>query len=152
MSAWSRRRTGFTASRAGWKSSARECMRGSQPDGSWWVNNAGAIAGGDSVLVVDTCATAARTRRFLDAVHAATDGLPVRLRSTPTSTATTRTATACCRPPRCSFGHPNMREGLRGDPVIDGCPPLWDPVPDWGGGDQAPAGRHRRVRPDRPPR
>jgi cyclase len=25
-----------------------------------------------------------------------------------------------------------MREGLRVDPIIDGCPPLWDPVPDWG--------------------
>ena len=29
-----------------------------QPDGSWWVNNAGAVAGGDGVLVIDTCATA----------------------------------------------------------------------------------------------
>jgi cyclase len=30
------------------------------------------------------------------------------------------------------LGHTNMREGLRVDPIIDGCPPLWDPVPDWG--------------------
>ena len=29
-------------------------------------------------------------------------------------------------------GHERMREGLREDPVIDGCPPFWDPVPDWG--------------------
>ena len=43
-----------------------------QPDGSWWVNNAGAVTGGNSVLVVDTCATADRTRRFLAAVWAAT--------------------------------------------------------------------------------
>ena len=37
-----------------------------QPDGSWWLNNAGAVAGGDGLLVIDTCATAGRTRRFLD--------------------------------------------------------------------------------------
>jgi cyclase len=29
-------------------------------------------------------------------------------------------------------GHSRMREGLQADPVIDGCPPLWNPVPDWG--------------------
>jgi hypothetical protein len=26
-------------------------------------------------------------------------------------------------------GHERMREGLRIDPVIDGCPPFWQPVP-----------------------
>jgi cyclase len=30
------------------------------------------------------------------------------------------------------IGHERMREGLREDRVIDGCPPFWDPVPDWG--------------------
>ena len=29
-----------------------------QPDGSWWLNNAGAISGPDGTIVVDTCATA----------------------------------------------------------------------------------------------
>ncbi|MER7009029.1 MBL fold metallo-hydrolase [Dactylosporangium sp. NPDC000555] len=28
--------------------------------------------------------------------------------------------------------HRYMREGLRTDPIIDGCPPFWQPVPDWG--------------------
>ncbi|GAA2639624.1 MBL fold metallo-hydrolase [Dactylosporangium fulvum] len=31
------------------------------------------------------------------------------------------------------IGHEHMREWLRVDPVIDGCPPFWSPVPDWGG-------------------
>ena len=73
-----------------------------QPDGTWWINNAGAVTaiGGDGThdggtVVVDTCATHERTRRFLDAVAAATGRRRSRWRSTPTSTATTRTATAC---------------------------------------------------------
>lgn len=49
-----------------------------QPDGTWWVNNAGAVQGYDGVLVVDTCATESRTRRFLDALGSATRGAPVR--------------------------------------------------------------------------
>src|SRR5205085_11005534 len=50
-----------------------------QPDGSWWLNNAGAVAGDDGLLVIDTCATAVRTRRFLDALDTATGGVPVRM-------------------------------------------------------------------------
>jgi len=30
------------------------------------------------------------------------------------------------------IGHEATRAGLLADPVIDGCPPFWDPVPDWG--------------------
>jgi cyclase len=30
------------------------------------------------------------------------------------------------------IGHRLMRDSLRDDPVIDGCPPFWSPVPDWG--------------------
>lgn len=104
-----------------------------QPDGSWWVNNAGAITGGDSLLVVDTCATEARTRRFLDAVQAATGGLPVRFAVNTHQHGDHAYGNSLLPASTVLFGHPNMREGLRVDPVIDGCPPLWDPVPDWGG-------------------
>ena len=55
-----------------------------QPDGSWWLNNTGAVTGdGDDgthpagTFVVDTSATFERTRAFLDAVAAATDGTPI---------------------------------------------------------------------------
>ena len=34
-----------------------------QPDGSWWINNAGMVLGDDGIVLVDTCATERRTRR-----------------------------------------------------------------------------------------
>jgi cyclase len=37
-----------------------------QPDGSWWINNSGFLAAGDRTVLIDTCATEARTRRLLD--------------------------------------------------------------------------------------
>jgi cyclase len=30
------------------------------------------------------------------------------------------------------IGHEAMRAGLLADTIIDGCPPVWTPVPDWG--------------------
>ena len=39
-----------------------------QPDGTWWINNAGFIAGPDRVTLIDTCSTEARTRALLAAV------------------------------------------------------------------------------------
>ena len=51
-----------------------------QPDGTWWLNNAGVVVGDGAALVVDTCATEARTRRFLDAVATAAPGVPVPVR------------------------------------------------------------------------
>lgn len=103
-----------------------------QPDGSWWVNNAGAVTAGDAVLVVDTCATADRTRTFLDAVRAATDGAAVRF-AVNTHQHGDHTYGNCLLPESTTLiGHPHMRDGLGADPVIDGCPPLWAPVPDWG--------------------
>jgi cyclase len=44
-----------------------------QPDGTWWINNAGFVVGNEGVIAIDTCATETRTRRFLDAVAAITD-------------------------------------------------------------------------------
>ncbi|MCK9893400.1 MBL fold metallo-hydrolase [Frankia sp. AgB32] len=49
-----------------------------QPDGSWWVNNAGAVSGDGETLVIDTCATVQRTHRFLTALGDATRGTPIR--------------------------------------------------------------------------
>ncbi|MDW6058875.1 MBL fold metallo-hydrolase [Streptomyces sp. FXJ1.4098] len=49
-----------------------------QPDGSWWVNNAGVVATDDGVVLVDTCATERRVRNLLRAVDQATGGAPVR--------------------------------------------------------------------------
>jgi cyclase len=48
-----------------------------QPDGTWWINNAGFIVGHDGVTLIDTCATEARTRALLAAVKSVTDA-PIR--------------------------------------------------------------------------
>jgi cyclase len=103
-----------------------------QPDGSWWVNNAGAVAGDDDVLVIDTCATAPRTRRFLTALGTATGGAPIRLAVNTHQHGDHTYGNSLLPRATVLIGHAQMREGLRVDPVIHGCPPFWDPVPDWG--------------------
>lgn len=103
-----------------------------QPDGSWWVNNAGAIVGEDGVLVIDTCATAKRTQRFLDALDAAAGGAPIRMAVNTHQHGDHTYGNSLLPATTVLFGHTHMREGLRVDPIIDGCPPLWQPVPDWG--------------------
>ena len=103
-----------------------------QPDGTWWLNNAGAVTGGDGTLVVDTCATEARTRRFLDAVSDATDGAPVRFAVNTHEHGDHTYGNSLLPDDVALIGHEVMREHLLVDPIIDGCPPAWDPVPDWG--------------------
>lgn len=104
-----------------------------QPDGSWWINNAGAITGADGTVVIDTCATEERTRRFLDAVAAATAGAPIRLAANTHEHGDHTYGNSLLPAETTLIGHENMRARLLVDPVIDECPPVWDPVPDWGG-------------------
>ena len=47
-----------------------------QLDGTWGLNNTGFISGEDSVSVIDTCFTEARTRAFLSAIKGVTE-LPI---------------------------------------------------------------------------
>jgi cyclase len=103
-----------------------------QPDGTWWLNNAGAVTGGDGTLIVDTCATEARTRRFLDAVDAATGGAPVRFAVNTHEHGDHTYGNSLLPAGAALIGHERMRANLLVDPVIDGCPPAWSPVPDWG--------------------
>lgn len=103
-----------------------------QPDGSWWVNNAGAVVGADGLLVIDTCATVERTRRFLDALRAATGAAPVRWAVNTHQHGDHTYGNSLLPAATVLIGHERMREGLRVDPVIDGCPPFWAPLPDWG--------------------
>ena len=49
-----------------------------QPDGTWWINNTGFVVAADGVVAVDTCATEARTRAFLDSVGSITSA-PLRV-------------------------------------------------------------------------
>jgi len=103
-----------------------------QPDGTWWLNNAGVVAGDDGLLVVDTCATAARTERFLTAVREATGDALIRLAVNTHQHGDHTYGNSLLPASTVLIGHERMREGLRIDPVIDGCPPFWQPVPDWG--------------------
>jgi cyclase len=49
-----------------------------QPDGSWMINNTGAIVGRSGVVLIDTTSTEARNRALLAAVGEHAGGLPVR--------------------------------------------------------------------------
>ena len=43
-----------------------------QPDGSWYINNTGFVAGRVSVISIDACSTERRTRAYLDQIAAVT--------------------------------------------------------------------------------
>ncbi|HEY5110214.1 MAG TPA: MBL fold metallo-hydrolase [Acidimicrobiales bacterium] len=104
-----------------------------QPDGTWWLNNAGAVTGGDGTMIIDTCATEARTRRFLDAVARATDGAPIRFAANTHEHGDHTYGNSLLPAETALIGHERMRCNLLADRFIDCCPPHWSPVPDWGG-------------------
>lgn len=103
-----------------------------QPDGTWWVNNAGAITGSGGTLVVDTCATAARTRRFLGALAGATADDRPRWAVNTHQHGDHTYGNSLLPASTVLIGHEAMRAALLADPMIDGCPPFWEPLPDWG--------------------
>jgi cyclase len=103
-----------------------------QPDGTWWVNNAGAVTGPEGTLVIDTCATEARTRRFLDALRAATGDAPLRYAVNTHLHGDHTHGNSLLPETTVLIAHEETRQGILADFIIDGCPPLWEPVPDWG--------------------
>jgi cyclase len=103
-----------------------------QPDGSWWVGNAGAIGTPDGVILIDTCATERRTRALLRAVAQATDGAPVTCAVNTHQHGDHAYGNSLLPEETLIIGHEATRAALLADPLIDGCPPFWDPVPDWG--------------------
>lgn len=103
-----------------------------QPDGTWWVNNAGAVTGTEGTLVIDTCATATRTRRFLDALATATDGAPVPWALNTHQHGDHTYGNSVLPDTTVLIGQTNMRQALESDPLFENVPPVWNPVPDWG--------------------
>lgn len=103
-----------------------------QGDGSWWINNAGLVAGDDGDILIDTCATETRTLRFLDRVTAVRPDSSIRF-AVNTHLHGDHTHGNSLLPSATSIvGHAQMRAGLAADTIIDGCPPFWSPTPDWG--------------------
>jgi cyclase len=48
-----------------------------QPDGTWWINNTGFLAGPQGVISIDSCSTQRRTRAYQQAIESVT-AAPVR--------------------------------------------------------------------------
>jgi cyclase len=103
-----------------------------QPDGSWWINNAGAILGDGGAVLVDTCATAERTRRFLAAVHDASGGAPIRFAVNTHAHGDHTHGNALLPDTTVLIGHTRTREAILADTLLTDLPPLWEPHPDWG--------------------
>jgi len=103
-----------------------------QPDGTWWLNNAGAVHHAGSVLLVDTCATKDRTHALLGAVAEATRDAPVRWAVNTHQHGDHTYGNAELPDATVLIGQQEMRSGLRDDFIFDSCPPFWTPIPEWG--------------------
>lgn len=104
-----------------------------QPNGSWWVNNAGAVVGADGVVLVDTCATRVRTERFLDAVGTVSGGAPIRIAVNTHLHGDHTHGNALVPESAVIIGHEHTREGMLAEGVRTANMPIWSPKPDWGG-------------------
>jgi cyclase len=108
-----------------------------QPDGSWFINNAGAVHGENhgenAVVLIDTCATAARTRRFLGAVAEATGGAPIRLAVNTHWHGDHTFGNALLPASTVLISHEHTRNDILADTMLTtDLPPIWSPTPDWG--------------------
>lgn len=104
-----------------------------QPDGGWFINNAGAVHGGDDVVLIDTCATASRTRRFLGAVGEATGGAPIRLAVNTHWHGDHTFGNALLPESTVLISHEHTRGEILADTMLTmELPPIWSPTPDWG--------------------
>jgi cyclase len=99
-----------------------------QPDGTWWINNTGFLAGPQGVISIDTCSTLRRTRAYQEAIAAVTSA-PVRA-VVNTHHHGDHTFGNCLFPGAALLAH----ENARGEAIAFGPPrplPFWD-GPDWG--------------------
>ena len=103
-----------------------------QPDGTWWVNNAGAIHHDEQLLIVDTCANRTRTAAMLDAVARATGGAQPRWAVNTHQHGDHVYGNALLPDTTTLVGHQQMRDGLVHDFIFASCPPFWSPTPEWG--------------------
>jgi cyclase len=103
-----------------------------QPDGTWWINNAGVVLGDDGPVVVDTCATERRTRRFLAAIDEVSGGVAPRVAINTHLHGDHCYGNSLLPASTVIVGHQATREGLLADILLVNTPPIWSPTPDWG--------------------
>jgi cyclase len=99
-----------------------------QPDGSWWINNTGFIAGGSVVIGIDTCATEVRTDAYLETVESVAGSRPGVLVNTHHHG--DHTNGNCFLPFATIVGHENCRRLMLESGILD-TSGIWEPV-DWG--------------------
>jgi cyclase len=99
-----------------------------QPDGSWWLNNAGVVRGGDDVILIDTCATRRRTELFLAAVGEGNIRVAVNTHLHGDHVY----GNALLPESTVIVAHERTREGMLADFLLADTPPIWSPTPDWG--------------------
>jgi cyclase len=106
-----------------------------QPDGSWWINNTGFVAGGvRNVVSIDTCSTERRTRAYLETVKEITGLSPQTLVNTHHHG--DHTNGNCLLPFATVIAHEQCRQEMLRTGLVhyEG---LFDPV-DWGNLELAP--------------
>jgi cyclase len=99
-----------------------------QPDGTWWINNTGFLAGPQGVISIDSCSTERRTRAYQEAIATVT-AAPVRA-VVNTHHHGDHTFGNCMFPGAAIVAH----ERARAEAIAFGPPrdlPFWD-GPDWG--------------------
>lgn len=113
-----------------------------QPEGGWWVNNAGLVTAGDGAqaMVVDTCVSSERTRRFLAAAAEATGGAPVRVAVNTHQHGDHTYGNHLLPAGTLIAAQENAREGMVEDPFFDDVPRIWEPMPDWSDAVRRPPG------------
>ncbi len=103
-----------------------------QPDGSWWVSNAAFVATQEAVVLVDTCATEARTKALRAALHEVTGGREPDLIVLTHEHGDHAYGTSLF-PGTPVLSSDACRTALRSAIDPHDLPPLWQPMPDWGG-------------------
>jgi cyclase len=99
-----------------------------QPDGSWWINNAGFVVGDGEVVAIDASSTQRRTRALLDAI-AERSPEPVHTLVN-THHHGDHTNGNCLFTDAAIVGHRNCREAVRSQ-TIGGLDAIFGPV-EWG--------------------
>jgi cyclase len=106
-----------------------------QPDGSWYINNTGFLAGGSGVISIDAASTERRTRAYLDAITTVT-AKPVRTLVN-THHHGDHTHGNYLMSGATIVGHEQCRVAIQNTPMPPPPPGIWSEV-DWGHLEPAP--------------